>query len=442
MRRFKWFLFGLGTQLQLFGTSLSFTELFVFGAAVFLFAGELPHMRRNGMMPFLGVSIALVVNAVIACIANHSPLLAVIRGMAVVCLMPCTIVVAHWMLRRNMAGFKWYLIGVALSNFLCTFIFQRTVDVVAATQGQGDVAVAETIMSGPLWWVSQIGSWALLYPRGWYLQCPTLLSVCLPLGLAAFSLLTTASGRSAALGALGLAMLVLLGGKKREQIRKRVCKSFGLICIVGVVMVAAFKFTYQTAASQGWLGEESQKKYEKQTKGDTSVMALLLGGRMESFCGLIACVDKPISGFGPWARDTHGYCAEFLAKYGNTEDYLKFMQNQERMGSVGLIPGHAYLTMFWLWYGIMGLVFWIYVVFVFIRYLRQDCYAVPQWYMWLAAGIPGYCWGIFFSPWGNRVPNIVFVVAVLMVRAVRQGRQALPFGMQKEIYEIEHQNRR
>ncbi len=436
-RAFSWFLFGLGSQLQLFGTSLSFTEIFVFGAAVLLFAGEFPYMRRNGMMSFFWISIALVVNACLSCIANHSSFFAVIRGMSVVCLIPCTIVVGHWMLRRDMTGFKWFLVGVALSNFLCTFMFQRSRDVTFATQGLGGDATAEMIMNGPLWWVSQFGSWTLLYPQGWYLQCPMLLSVCLPLGLAAFSLFTTASGRSAALNSLGTAMLVLLGGKKREQIRKRVCKPFWFLCVVGMVMVAAFKFIYQTAATQGWLGEDAQKKYEIQTKGDTSVMALLLGGRMESFCGLLACRDKPILGFGPWPMDTKGYRAEFLAKYGDAEDYLKFMQSQERTGRVKLIPCHAYLTEFWCWYGIMGLVFWLYVLFVFARYLRQDCYAVPQWYMWLAAGIPGYSWGIFFSPWTGRVGGILFVVAVLMVRAVRKGRQPLPLEMQEGIFKQE-----
>ena len=45
-----WLLFGLGSQLQLWGASLSFTELFIFIAAPILFIGELPYMRRNGMM--------------------------------------------------------------------------------------------------------------------------------------------------------------------------------------------------------------------------------------------------------------------------------------------------------------------------------------------------------------------------------------------------------
>jgi hypothetical protein len=57
--------------------------------------------------------------------------------------------------------------------------------------------------------------------------------------------------------------------------------------------------------------------------------------------------------------------------------------------------------------------------------------------MWIAASIPGYFWGIFFSPWADRVGCIVFVVACLMARAVRKGAQRLPDYMQEEIFKVE-----
>jgi hypothetical protein len=102
-----------------------------------------------------------------------------------------------------------------------------------------------------------------------------------------------------------------------------------------------------------------------------------------------------------------------------------------------MIPCHAYITEFWCWYGIFGLLFWLYVIFVFIRYLRQDCWAVPQWFMWIAASIPGYLWGVFFSPWSDRIGGIVFIVACLMARAVRMGAQQLPDYMEEEIFKVE-----
>ena len=170
------------------------------------------------------------------------------------------------------------------------------------------------------------------------------------------------------------------------------------------------------------------------------MMRLLLGGRMESFCGLIACVDQPIVGFGPWAIDRDGYTSEFLRRYGTYEDYeniLRMETDGRDRSQQSLIPCHAYITEFWLWYGIAGLLFWLYVLFVFARFLRQDCWVVPQWYMWLAAGIPGYCWGIFFSPLGERAVSMMFIVACLMARAVRMGVQRLPNYMEEEILKME-----
>lgn len=432
------FLFGLGNNLQLWGTSLCFTELFVFAATPLLFSSELPYLRRNGLMPFLWISFMVAVGCAIACLFNHTPIPFVIRGLAVTCLLPCVVVVGHWMLRRNMAGFKWYLFGVACSAVLCTFVFQQAVEL-SMTAGAGK-DTADAIMSGPLFWIGRLGAFVTLPAKGWYLQCPLAYNIGAPLFMAGFAMLTSTSGRSAALGAIASVVLVFLGGKKQSKMR-RVSKNFWVLFICAFAGAFILKNIYSFAALHDWLGEASRKKYEQQTRGNTSMMALLMGGRMQSFCGLMACVDKPIIGFGPWAQDTAGYQLSFLRKFGNKDDMADYEQaataREQRGGIVAnLIPCHAYITEFWLWYGIWGLVFWLYVIFVLLRFLRQDCWVVPQWFMWLAASVPGYFWGIFFSPFGNRIPTILFVVACLMARAVRKGRQQLPRSMIFEIRKV------
>jgi hypothetical protein len=436
----SWFLFGLGSQLQIV-SSLSFTELFVYAAAPFIFLKEKDYMRRNGLMPFFWLSIAVVVGCIIACIENDTYAAFVLRGMAVTSLLPCTIVVGHWMLRRDMGGFKWFLIGTAISSVLCTFVFQKSVEITSLAGGVAGESAVDAIISGPIYWIGRLNAMLGAIPKGWYLQCPTFLSIGIPLFMAGFSILTTASGRSAALGAIGTVGILLIGGKKRETIRRRFCNKFGFWCCVAIVGIFCVHTLYRVSATQGLLGEEALKKYENQTKGNTSIAALLLGGRMESFCGLIACVDKPFIGFGPWAIDESGYTDEFLNKYGKIEDYENYIRSEQYKmlngGIKRLIPCHAYITEFWLWYGIFGLLFWLYVIFVLLRYLKHDCWAVPQWYMWIAASIPGYFWGIFFSPWSDRVGGIVFVVACLMARAVRMGAQQLPDYMEEEIFKVE-----
>lgn len=437
-RKFLWFLFGLGSQFQLFGTSLCFTEIFVYGMAVLLFSYEYPYMRRNGVTTFFWISMALVVNAALSCVYNHTPFGAALRGMAVVCLMPCAIVVCHWMLRKDMVNFKWSIVGGALSAFLSTFFFQQAVAVSMNAGGIKDTQTARLIMSGPIWMIGQIGNLLTTFPKGWYLQSPVWLSACLPMGLAAFALFTSVSGRGASVRSVCSALIVFWGGKRPSQIRRRICGQFWILCMLGAVAIFGFKFFYQTAATSGWLGEAALKKYESQTKGNKSIGALIMGGRGESFIGLMAARDRPIIGWGPWARDYGGYREEFLAKFGTAEDVEMIAEeNAKSGGGVPFLACHAHVTEFWCWYGIMGLIFWIYVMFVLVRYLRQDCYAVPQWFMWLAASVPAFFWDIFFNPFSARVGAVMFVVAVLMVRAVRMGRQQLPMEMIREIWKVE-----
>ena len=436
-----WFLFGLGSQLQIIA-SLSFTELFVFVAAPFIFLREKDYMRRNGVMPFFWFSMLVMIGCAVACIANHTAPLFVLRGMAVTCLLPCTVVVGHWMLRRDMGGFKWMLIGTAISSVLCTFVFQKSVELTMHARGMAGSDAATAIMAGPIYWINRLGVMLNAIPKGWYLQCPTFVSIGIPLFMAGFSMLTSVSGRSAALCAIGSAALIFIGGKKRETIKRRFCNKFGLWCCVAIIGIFCMYTLYRVAATQGWLSDEALDKYEYQTAGKSGIMSLVMGGRGDSFIGLLACRDKPIVGWGPWAEDVGWrYRDEFLSKYGNENDYrilLRVMnENYYDSGKRNLISAHAYITEFWVWCGIFGLLFWLYVIFVLIRYLRQDSWVVPQWFMWIASAIPGYFWGIFFSPWTDRIGGIVFIVACLMARAVRLGAQPLPDYMEEEIMKVE-----
>ena len=440
-QKLLWFMMGLGMQLQIVA-SLSFAELFCFMATPFLFFRELPYMRRNGVATFLYLSFAVVGGCIISSLANHSGGMFVLRGMAVTTLLPCVIVVSHWLLRRYANGFKWMFIGNAISGIICTFWFQKSVEVAGLAGGEGGSDAAGAIMSGPIFWITRLYPVAMAVPQGWYLTCPLIISMLAPVAMAFIALFTSISGRSASVSALASAAIVCIGGKKRSRIKRNICDRFWLLLIVAIAGIFVVKGAYSFSAEHGFLGEDAKKKYEVQTKGDKSLKALLMGGRMESFCGLIACVDKPIIGFGPWARDENGYVEEFLSKYANMEDYIGYLRTMEYYAQHGirperLIPCHAYITEFWLWYGIFGLIFWLYVIFVLLRYLRQDCWAVPQWYMWLAASIPGYCWGIFFSPWSSRVSGVLFVVACLMVRAVRKGSFLLPEEMIIEMSKAE-----
>lgn len=429
-----WFILGLCSKLQVIA-SLSVTEIIVLSAAPFIFLKNHEQMKRDGVMPLFILSLLVILGCAIASYANHTPPEAVLRGMAVTCIVSCSVVVSHWMLRRDPGGFKWFVLAAAISSILSTFIFQTAVDV--SMYGEN----AEDIMNGPIYWISRISNVVMVPVKGWYLHTPTSVCALIPLFVALFSLLTSVSGRSAALGALGFVALVLIGGKSRKAI-SRISRNFGIICGIGVLLIGLFYVGYKFSASQGLLGEEALQKYEAQTHGGQGgIGRLILGGRGDSFIGLLACRDKPIIGWGPWALDTMGYTEEFLTRFGTYEDVVSVYKVDSNLRNSGntarLIHCHAYITEFWVWYGLWGLVFWIYVIFVLLRYLKQDVAAVPQWYAWLACSIPGMSWGIFFSPFADRFGIPLFIVACLMARAVRLGSFQLPSEMILEIEKAE-----
>ena len=432
-----WWILGLGSQLQIVA-SLSISEAVVLVMAPFIFLRHRHEMRQDGVMTFWMLSIALLLGCVVAIVANRTPSVFALRGMAVVILIPCAIIVSHWLLRRCPGGFKWYLCGSAISGVLCIFVLQKSVEVAMLAGGQAGNGAVEEIVSGPIFWISRVNPFVMLSTKGWFLKTPILVDFIVVVALFVFSAMITISGRSAALGALGFLFLLLIGGKCRRTM-KRVCKNFWIILACAIIGIFVVKNGYSFAASSGLMGDSAKAKYEIQTKGDKGLMALLLGGRMESFCGLIAATDKPIVGFGPWAEDTGGYVERFIREYGTMEDYQNHLNLQQFYLKNGFyvwkgIPCHGQLTQFWVWYGVSGLIFVLYCVFCLIRYLKSDCWAVPQWYAWLACSIPSMLWAMFFSPFSDRIGFPLFIVACLMARAVRKGKFQLP---PKMIYEIE-----
>lgn len=98
-----WFLLGLGSQLQIIA-SLSMTELALFIMAPVLLFSELPYMRRNGIMPLFWFAVWMVIGCIVSSLYNHSPFPKVLRGLAATTLLPCTVVVMHSMLRKDMKG--------------------------------------------------------------------------------------------------------------------------------------------------------------------------------------------------------------------------------------------------------------------------------------------------------------------------------------------------
>ena len=436
------FLIGLGSLTQIkIGFSIGISEIFVYLSAPFLYLRNAHILKRDGLMPLLFLGLLVNIMNVVAGYANQIPIYFYFKGFASTYPLLAFPIVLHHLLSKNPTGHRWLFLGVALSNIVNIFMFQTSFESDAYVQGAQGGAAVEAIMSGPIFWIGRLAKFIRVPYEGWFLQTPLGYTILAPLGLAAFSMFTSESGRSAALGALGSSFIAIFCGKSRKRMQKFGQNIWLIICIavVGVFIAHA---GYRYAATSGLLGEKARDKYEHQTKGEGGILKLLMGGRGEFFIGFLEALNKPWIGHGPWAFDNGEATMYFLENYGDAGDYenaLESMRYRERIGgsTLGYIPAHSHISSFFLWFGIIGLIYWLYVLYAIFRYLHKEMAAAPHWFGVLALGAPSFLWALFFSGFGFRIVTMPYVVLLFMAHSYYTGAKRLPIEIEMEIQRAE-----
>lgn len=173
----------------------------------------------------------------------------------------------------------------------------------------------------------------------------------------------------------------------------------------------------------GLLGQQAQKKNEEQSQ---SIGGMLLGGRPEILVSARAVMDSPILGHGSWAKN-YKYVEmlnDIETRYGITES----LQQEEESGE-GVIPAHSHLMGAWVWAGILGAIFWVYILRLTVLAIIGVSNFRPMLapiYAWLLVDL---AWAIFFSPFGSvmRIYDafiIVIALDLLEMRSVGELGQA------------------
>lgn len=393
------------------------SELLLNLIAPFVLMKDIGTLRNTKCMTFVVLAALYCFGAIFSGFANNTPFSAIMRGFATpYTLLSATIVIRH-LLARDMGALKWCVIGLTMSGLFSYILNGGDISALSdndATIGMNSAATVKMYLSKPFF---------LAPIKCWYSQLPWLLSSCIALFFALFSILITDSGRSTALVGFAATGIILLCRKRVDKIRG-IGKNFGFYLVISVIGIFALKWSYSQAAVNGLLGEKARVKYEAQTRGDTSMVKLLIGGRADSFVGLLACFDRPITGVGPWALDTKGYVYEFFSKYGQQEDFDRLQSSAATRRSMGyfgdpLIPVHSHIVGAWAWCSIFGLFFWVYVLFMIAELIRKSFSVVLPWTGFFIVMIPSVLWDVFFSPLGERVQMALFLAAILCVRGVK-----------------------
>lgn len=437
------FLVGLGSVTQFhFVGSIGLSELPMFLLAPIVFLIDFRQLKEDGFLPFVCLSILTCFGCMISSMINKTPSIIFIKGLANPYSIFAATVILHRLLRSDFNGFKYFLIGSFLSGIISIFIFQQETFTVHHGELNSGDAATEMVMSYPLFWSGKIKQLLSLPSCTHYLSLPLSYSVfaCL-ISAFVFLLYSGSSGRAAALATFASAVLLLVFRKSRRQmlLMGRHVIMLGLAVVLSLMV---FKFGYSFAASSGFLGYDVQQKYLSQTRMGSGALQMLMAGRMEFFCGVMACLDHPIVGFGPKGEDTEGYVERYLQKYGAPEDYTSYVNYMYRVAReqgyvYKTIPAHSYIGMFWIYYGIFGLIIWIYVLCLFYLYLRKYASSIPQWFGYIAWSMPALVWDIFFSPYGGRVSGPSVVVCILFAKAVFNRRIRLPYEMELEAQKYE-----
>ena len=426
-RRFTLLLFIIGlfsaTQVRIIG-SVGISELVMFVLAPFMYIANAALFKRGGTRTFIVLVLMSLLGCVISSAYNDISFDNFLRGFATPYGWLAGFLVFYPLIRKEPQSFSWYLLGVAFSLILNTFMFHNSYEMVESESRGGGAAA---IMEGAIYWTGRIDNFIKWPIEGAYMKIPIVYSICAPLAFAIYALISTASGRSQALIAFAGAVLIAFVRKdvsKMHAIRRHAIS----IAVLAIVFALIFKVAYSYLASGGQLGEAAKAKYESQTRGGSSAFEILREGRGEMFRGLYYCVHRPIMGYGPWAIDKDRLYLDYLAKYGVGEDYLEVMNALCSNSNRHIIVGaHSAMLQFWLAYGILGMPVWLYLFYLIYDYFTKRIGSVPEFFGYFALVLPSILWAIFFSPFGNRLEWSFLMAMLLVNREMSNSRERLRY---------------
>lgn len=195
-----------------------------------------------------------------------------------------------------------------------------------------------------------------------------------------------------------------------------------LICVVVIIAGWGTLRLYGYAAGSGLLGPNARNEYERQSGGE---YGLLIGGRSEILVSGRAIIHSPIIGYGSWGKNCH-----YSSLLGTVERRLGYAVNGE--GGIErecVIPSHSYLFGQWVDAGLLGAMFWLWVLMLPIRVIT-GLYLTTERLTPLIAFIAFiFIWDIFFSPFNGEQRYIAMYYIVVML-AYLPGS----LGVEKRLY--------
>lgn len=184
------------------------------------------------------------------------------------------------------------------------------------------------------------------------------------------------------------------------------------ILILSFVLVPSLYSLYASEASKGTFGLKVQQKFLNQT---TNTKNIFYGGRTDVYVGLSQVRENPIFGQGSYAKISSSNRQEIITEVvrNNPNAYPLLFTFKDGK----LIPIHSVLLQFWVWYGIIGALPWLWYLYTITWTLRVNIKTgkgiglVNSYLLTLAV------WDILFSPFGGDRRFLLPLILIALIKS-------------------------
>ena len=374
-------------------------ELLVLALYPFYMKQILKALRNREVLTIVGLGVLWFISQGLSDLYNATTMKNSLRGMGSVFLTLTTFLFFCGLYSRNPSQHLGTLLGACAGGVLSAGLLYRF--------GGSNSSYTENI------WDFYVSGWAhpafALFAFLFYRSHPWLV---FPVGIAYGLVANMYGGRSDGLVVLisTLFFFYLWMQLRHSRGDLRYSMRSGLM-ICALLMVPLF-LLYVIYAQSGALGKAAKMQIDL-AKNPYNPVEVLLLARNESVIALDAIYEKPILGHGSWANPGHLrrlYLLKMREIYGASAP-KKLAQD--------ILPVHSVLLGAWVFGGLAGFVFWVYVIFRTF-YLSNQLLITGSIGMTAIAVVyvPYFCWHVLFSPnafarfsWPMSMAFLIFAVA-------------------------------
>ena len=193
-----------------------------------------------------------------------------------------------------------------------------------------------------------------------------------------------------------------------------------VILIISFILAPSLYTLYVSEASKGTFGLIAQQKYFNQSYNTENIF---YGGRTDVFVGLSQIKKNPIAGQGSYAKISSSNRQEILTEITRINPNLYPLLSTYQEGK--LIPIHSVLFQFWVWYGIIGALPWLWYLYTVTWTLRRNMKTGTGIGLVNSYVLTLVVWDILFSPFGGDRRLTLPLILIALIKGSSDAKDKL-----------------